>query len=83
MKRSNKEISNLYKDAAFDIAKMIGKLDEYKNLFDSISNQTMDNADPLCYVQECIERLGVLLSSVTIYSKEYEEDEKDEEKIKK
>ena len=80
MKRSNKEISNLYKDAAFDIANMIGKLDEYKNLFDSISNQTMDNADPLCDVQECIERLGVLLSSITIYSKEYEEDE---EKIKK
>lgn len=80
MKRSNKEISELYKNAAFNIANMIGKLDEYKNLFDSISNQTMDNADPLCDVQECIERLGVLLSSVTIYSKEYEEAAENEEK---
>ena len=83
MKRSNKEISELYKDAAFDIANMIGKLDEYKNLFDSISNQTMDNADPLFDAQECIERLGVLLSVVTIYSKEYEEAAKNKEKIKK
>lgn len=73
MKRSNKEISNIYSDAAFVIANMIAKLDEYKNLFDIISNQTMDNADPLCGVQDCLERLGVLLSAVTIYSKEYGE----------
>ena len=83
MKRSSKEISNIYSDAAFEIAKMIGKLDEYKNLFDCISNQTMDNADPLCNVQDCLERLAVLLAAVTIYSKEYEEDVEKEEKIKK
>lgn len=83
MKRSNKEISNIYSDAAFEIAKMIGKLDEFKNLFDYISSQTKDNADPLSDVQDCLERLGVLLSAVTIYSKEYEEDAKNEEKVKK
>lgn len=74
MRYTNKEIANKYNEAAQYIAGVIGKLKEYKVSFDYISNQTMDNADPVCDTAECLENLGCLLASCVIYSNEYLEE---------
>lgn len=76
MPYSDFEISKIYEDAALDIARFIGVLRSYQEKFEYISSQTMDNADPACDVSECLEKLGGLLSSVTIYGNEYKEEAK-------
>lgn len=79
---STEEIINVYHEAANDVACFIGKLEAYRDKFDYISNQTMDNADPLCASSKCLEELGILLSTLVIYENEYREDlnKKDEGK---
>lgn len=71
---TTKEIVEEYQKASFEIAKMISKLDEMKGHFCSISEYTMDNADPECDASDALEKLGMLLSSTVIYANEYQED---------
>lgn len=83
MRYTNREIATLYEKASIEVAKFIGVLREYKEKFDYISNETMDNADPVCDAADCLEKLGELLSSLVIYKIEYNEDaEKEEIQIK-
>jgi hypothetical protein len=78
-KRSNEEILEVFHNAILDTSKFIALLNDYKQRFDWISNQTMDNADPVCDAQDCLERLGILLATLNIYHQEYMEDPIDPE----
>ena len=72
--KTKQEIADIYYEASLKIANMISILNELKGSFHWLSNQTMDNADPECDAGECLEHLGVLLSSVVIYADEYKKD---------
>jgi hypothetical protein len=74
MSYSASEIAKIYEEASVDVAKFISVLRYYKDKFEYISGQTMDNADPLCDIYDCLEKLGCLLSSLVIYKNEYEEE---------
>jgi hypothetical protein len=82
MSYSTYEIAKIYEEASIDVAKFIGVLRSYKERFDYISSQTMDNADPACDAGECLEKLAELISSIIIYKTEYLEDA-EKEKNKK
>lgn len=82
MSYSTYEIAKIYEEASIDVAKFIGVLRSYKERFDYISSQTMDNADPACDARECLEKLAELISSIIIYKTEYLEDA-EKEKNKK
>ena len=77
------EIIDVYQNAANDIAQMVSKLNEWKGKFDSISDYTMDNMDPVCDAGDALEKLGLLLSSVVIYANEYKESMEKGEPLKK
>ena len=86
MSYSAYEIAKIYEEASVDVAKFISVLRYYKEKFDYISSQTMDNADPACDTSECLEKLAELMSSLIIYKTEYLEDvekEKEQNKNKK
>ena len=68
---TNEQILSTFKDAIKDTSIFISKLAEYKNLFEYISNQTMDNADPALASAECLEKLGTFLAILNIYYDEY------------
>jgi NTP pyrophosphatase (non-canonical NTP hydrolase) len=76
--RTKQEIITEYKNAAKDVAEFISRLRSYKESFEWISNQTMDNADPECDAADCLEKLGGLLATLIIYANEYEEELKKE-----
>ena len=76
--RTKQEIITEYKNAAKDVAEFISLLRRYKESFEWISNQTMDNADPECDAVDCLEKLGGLLATLIIYANEYEEELKKE-----
>lgn len=78
MNWSKEKIVNCFEQSSYEVAKFISKLEDYKGNFESITNQTLDNADPLCEAQTCLERLGVLLATLVIYKNEYAEDLKSE-----
>ena len=81
MSYSTNEITKIYEEASVDVAKFISVLRSYKEKFDYISSQTMDNADPACDASECLEKLAELISSIIIYKTEYLEDvEKEQNK---
>ena len=82
MSYSAYEIAKIYEEASVDVAKFISVLRSYKEKFDYISSQTMDNADPACDVSECLEKLAELISSIIIYKTEYLEDVKKEQNKK-
>lgn len=79
MTYTNKQIVEIFDDASCKVAEMISVLNNYKTKFDYISNQTLDNADPVCDASEALEKLGILLSSLTIYKHEYEQSPINEE----
>lgn len=68
---TNEEIVKTFDESALKVAEFISLLDDFRGKFDTISNQTMDNADPLLISQECLEKLGLLLATLTIYKDEY------------
>ena len=75
---TNDEIVKKFEDAINDVSTFISKLNEYKNTFEYISDQTKDNGDPMFETSDCLERLGVLLATLNIYHKEYIDDPIDE-----
>lgn len=82
-KYSLNDIVTIFDESSIEIAEFISKLNDWKNKFDMISNQTMDNADPFCDAQTCLEQLGVLLSTIIIYKNEYLSELKKELEAKK
>jgi hypothetical protein len=76
--RTKQEIIQEYKNAAKDVAEFITRLRSYKDTFEWISIQEMDNADPECDSAECLEKLAGLLATLTNYANEYEEELKKE-----
>lgn len=81
MSYSTYEIAKIYEEASVDVARFISVLRSYKEKFEYISSQTMDNADPACDASECLEKLAELMSSIIIYKTEYLEDvEKEQNK---
>lgn len=78
MNYTNDEIVSIFESSSYDIAKFISLLSDLKGKFERISDQTLDNADPLFEASECLEKLGVLLSTVTIYKNEYKDNPIDE-----
>jgi hypothetical protein len=71
---TNDEIVKKFENAINDVSEFISKLNEHKNVFEFISNQTGDNCDPGLETSVCLERLGVLLAILNIYHKEYTDD---------
>ena len=71
-KNEMKKAVKTYKEAAFEIATIIGKINDLSGRFDYLSSNLSDNNDPHLDAQEAIEKLGVLLASVVVYQNEYE-----------
>lgn len=69
-----KKAVETYKEAAYEIAKIIGKINDFSGRFDCLSSNLNDNNDPHFDAQEAIEKLGVLLASVVVYQNEYEQE---------
>lgn len=78
MNYTNEDIVETFDRASVKVAEFISLLSDFKGKFERISDQTLDNADPLCESAECLEKLGVLLATLTIYKNEYEKDPIDE-----
>jgi hypothetical protein len=68
---TTEQIVETFEESSLKVAEFISLLADYRDKFDWISNQTMDNADPVCDAAECLESLGCLLASCVIYSNEY------------
>lgn len=68
---TKEQIVETFEESSLKVAEFISLLADYRDKFDWISNQTMDNADPLLETQECLEKLGVLLATLIIYKNEY------------
>lgn len=71
---TNEEIVHTFDRASMKVAEFISLLSDFKGKFERISDQTLDNADPLCESAECLEKLGILLATLTIYKNEYQND---------
>jgi hypothetical protein len=69
--QTNEDFLKCFEEGMVKTAEFISWLANYKLQLERISNITMDNADPECEAAECLERLGVLLSTLTIYKDEY------------
>lgn len=71
---TNKDILDVYKEAAIDIANMISKLKDHIGHFESIENIILDNGDPSFTGHDALEALGNVLAAVVTYYSEYEKD---------
>lgn len=62
-----------YDEAIDVISQFICRLNEFKDRFQWISNDAMDNADPEIETSYCLQKLSVLLATLVIYKKETED----------
>ena len=76
MSRSNPDYTKhieTYNEAIDVISQFICRLNDFKDRFQWISNETMDNADPEIEASYCLQKLSVLLATLNIYKKETEQ----------
>lgn len=68
---TNEDFLRCFEIGILKTAEFITWLTEYKKYLEQMSNITGDNGDPKREVVECLARLGILLSVLTIYKDDY------------
>ena len=75
MPKTSKQIAKEYMDAAYEMAKSIDKFSEQAERFRYLQEVTHDNGDPAMKMDDAVRELGVALSTIVIYGREYLDEE--------